>query len=133
LSDSDPTDHEAATIAGTHHPDSVGDTEKPVIDETPLAPGSVDADGYCKIGPGPIAALRFRWTVNRGEDGQYYVQETIGECSAPIKDGPMTDEAAVKLVDERARRAHERFETLRKEILERSPTTELVQDNSAES
>lgn len=38
----------------------------------------IEANGYSKTGPGPMAALRFRWTV-REDGGRYYVDETFGE------------------------------------------------------
>jgi len=128
LTDTDSTNLALAGIASVlDAPDPTHDAEKPAINEEPV-PG--DAHGYSKAGPGPMAALRFKWTVNRGEDGQYYVQETIGEHSTPITDGPMTGEAAVKLVDERASQAHHRFEALRNEMLGR--VAELAQKRSGE-
>ncbi|MFZ5188242.1 hypothetical protein ACOY6I_22905, partial [Enterobacter hormaechei] len=39
-------------------------------------PQPIEADGYSKSGPGPTAALRFRWTV-RQDGAQYYVDETV--------------------------------------------------------
>lgn len=117
---SDATDHALATIASildhgeTHH-----EGEKPAS-ETSLVPSeamiSPDGEGYSKLGPGPIAALRFRWSVRRGENGEYFVDETIGENSTPIVAGPMTKDAAIKLVDERESEARHRFEQLRDEM-----------------
>jgi len=117
-----------ADILDPHDP--THDTEKQAVSEEPLVPAPLDANGYSKAGPGPMAALRFKWTVNRGEDGQYYVQETIGEYSTPVIDGPMTGEAAIKFVDERASEAHHRFEALRNEMLERA--AELAQTRSGQ-
>ncbi len=57
-----------------------------------------------------MAAIRFKWTVRREADGDYYVDETIGENSAPIVSGPMSRDAAVKLVDDRESEARQRFE-----------------------
>ena len=51
-------------------------------------PQSIEANGYSKSGPGPMAALRFRWTV-RQDGAQYYVDETVGEASTPLVNGPM--------------------------------------------
>ncbi|WP_315720083.1 MULTISPECIES: hypothetical protein [unclassified Bradyrhizobium] len=79
------------------------------------------ADGYTKIGPGPISAIRFRWTARRGEDG-YYVDETVGPTSIAVSSGPMSAEAAVKTVDTRAREAIERFEALKNEMTGKGPT-----------
>jgi len=134
LSDIDPTDadHALAAIAKILEQLTDDDAETPIIDEPPLARAPVDADGYSKVGPGPMAALRLKWTVNRGQDNSYYVQETIGERSSPIIDGPMTSEAAVKLVDQRARDAHHRFEVLRNEILGGSAGAEIAQKSNRE-
>jgi hypothetical protein len=129
LSDIDPTDHALATIASIlEHPESTHDAERQVVDEKPLVPEPADADGYSKVGPGPMEALRFKWAVQRGDDGQYYVHETIGEYSTPLVSGPMTGEAAVKLVDERESEARHRFEVLRSEISGRGAVAELVRN-----
>jgi hypothetical protein len=79
-----------------------------------------EATGYSKIGPGPMAAIRFKWTVRREDNENYYVDETIGEHSLPIVTGPMSATAAIRLVDEREREAVLRFERLRGEIVGRS-------------
>jgi hypothetical protein len=83
-------------------------------------PEPADADGYSKVGPGPMVAIRLKWTVHRDDDGQYYVHETIGEQSVPVISGPMTSEAAVHFVDAHEDEAHRRFEELRSEIAGRS-------------
>lgn len=154
MSEIDPTDHALATIASildqpervlvvrettteivvadAHPPaaehaaapeHAVAD-EHPVVEEQPLVPEPHDAAGYSKIGPGPMAAIRLKWTVHRGDDGQYYVHETIGEQSAPVISGPMTGEAAVHFVDAQQDEAHRRFEQLRSEIAGRSSLAE---------
>lgn len=105
--------------------------EHPVVDEQPLVPDHTDADGYSKIGPGPMVAIRLKWTVHRGDDGQYYVHETIGEQSAPVVSGPMTSEAAVRFVDEHEDEAHRRFELLRSEIAGRSSLAEFERKGEA--
>jgi hypothetical protein len=140
LSDIDPTDHALATIASIleqpapsreadravaaadHHDDD----EHPVVEEQPLVPDFSDEDGYSKVGPGPMAALRFKWTALLGADGRYYVHETIGDQSTPIVSGPMSREAAVRLVDQRESEAQHRFEELRSEIAGRSSAADLV-------
>ncbi len=33
------------------------------------------------MGPGPMETIRFKWTVRREGNGQYFVDETIGENS----------------------------------------------------
>ncbi len=150
MSEIDPTDHALATIASIlENPEPVlvvresetetavveeylvaeehladnehmADDEHPVVEEQPLVPEHTDADGYTKVGPGPMVAIRLKWTVHRGDDGQYYVHETIGEQSAPVISGPMTSEAAVHFVDAHEDEAHRRFEQLRSEIAGRS-------------
>jgi hypothetical protein len=117
---SDATDHALATIASIlDHGEAHREAEKPAS-ETSLVPAEAmitpDGEGYSKLGPGPIAALRFRWTARRTDNGEYFVDETIGENSTPIVAGPMTKEAAIKLVDERESEARQRFEQLRQEM-----------------
>ncbi|WP_441236262.1 hypothetical protein [Bradyrhizobium sp. 930_D9_N1_4] len=150
MSEIDPTDHALATIASIlEHPEpvlvvrdsqtetaatdeySIADEhptrdehaaveEHPVVEEQPLVPEHIDAEGYSKVGPGPMVAIRLKWTVHRGDDGQFYVHETIGEQSTPVVSGPMTSEAAVHFVDAHEDEAHRRFEELRSEIAGRS-------------
>lgn len=141
MSEIDPTDHALATIASIlEHPEPIRDGaietevvdehvvadeqmvagERPVVEEQPLVPEHTDADGYSKVGPGPMVAIRLKWTVHRGDDGQHYVHETIGEQSAPVISGPMTSEAAVHFVDAQEDEAYRRFELLRSEIAGRS-------------
>jgi hypothetical protein len=160
LSEIDPTDHALATIASIlENPEAalvVRDTgpesavadehqavaqhsladehpagEHPVVEEPPLVPEHADADGYSKVGPGPMVAIRLKWTVHRGDDGKYYVHETIGEQSAPVVSGPMTSEAAVQFVDSREDEAHRRFEELRSEIAGRSSLADFERKGEA--
>ncbi|MDA9437284.1 hypothetical protein [Bradyrhizobium sp. CCBAU 51627] len=161
MSEIDPTDHALATIASIlEHPEPVlvvrdtetetaaGDDhavvdehqvshehqvsdEHPVVEVQPLVPEHTDADGYSKVGPGPMVAIRLKWTVHLGEDGQYYVHETIGEQSAPVVSGPMTSEAAVRFVDEHENEAHRRFELLRSEIAGRSSLADYERKGEA--
>jgi len=105
--------------------------EHPVVEEQPLVPEHIDADGYSKVGPGPMVAIRLKWTVHRGDDGQYYVHETIGEQSAPVVSGPMTSEAAVHFVDEHEDEANRRFELLRSEIAGRSSLADFERRGEA--
>ena len=66
MSKSDPTDHALAAIASIlDQPESHREPEKPAVEEKPIAPELVEADGYQKVGPGPMAAIRFKWTVRR--------------------------------------------------------------------
>ena len=145
MSDIDPTDHALATIASIlEQPEFPHETETPVVeadhhddeahqvvDEQPLAPDFSEGDVYSKLGPGPMAALRFKWTAQLGDDGRYYVHETIGEHATPVISGPMSRDAAVQLVDERASEAHHRFEELRSEIAGRSSAAEFVHQGEA--
>ncbi len=94
MNQSDPTDHALAAIASIlDHPETDREPEKSVVEEQPVAPAApvvpvapepIEAEGYSKIGPGPMAAIRFRWTVRREANDEYYVDETIGENSAPV-------------------------------------------------
>lgn len=159
MSEIDPTDHALATIASIlENPEPVlvvretetvtvtemvlagehvaaGEPpmidEHPVVEEQPLVPEHTDADGYSKVGPGPMVAIRLKWTVHRGDDGQYYVHETIGEQSAPVISGPMTSEAAVHFVDAHEDEAHRRFELLRSEIAGRSSLADYERKGEA--
>jgi hypothetical protein len=121
---SDPTDNALATIASIlDPPEARRETEKAAATEQkpvtpppiPVTPPPIEAHGYSKFGPGPMAAIRFKWTV-RLENGSYYVDETIGENSKPIATGPMSREAAIQMVDDRESAARRRFEQLRTEM-----------------
>ena len=128
LSQSDPTDHALATIASIlEKPSSPreGNTAK-AAEKSATASASPDVDGYSKTGPGPIAAIRFKWTVRRADSGEFYVDETIGENSVPITSGPMTAEAAVEWVDDRESEAQQRFDRLRSEMAARTDEVELI-------
>jgi hypothetical protein len=125
LNESDPTDHALAAIASIldkpeslSYPDAFVAAERPA--EKPAEPsGPVEADGYSKMGPGPLQAIRFKWTVRRDDKGDYYVDETIGENSVPISSGPMQEDAAVRFVDERESEARRRFEGIKREMAAR--------------
>ena len=118
---------EEYAVADEHH----ASDEHPVVEEQPLVPDHTDADGYSKVGPGPMVAIRLKWAVHRGDDGQYYVHETIGEQSVPVVSGPMTSEAAVHFVDEHQDEAHRRFELLRSEIAGRSSLADYERKGEA--
>jgi len=123
-------------IASDEHEHVVADEqmvvdEHPVVEEQPLVPDHTDADGYSKVGPGPMVAIRLKWAVHRGDDGQYYVHETIGEQSVPVVSGPMTSEAAVHFVDAHEDEAHRRFELLRSEIAGRSSLADYERKGEA--
>lgn len=125
LSESDPTDHALATIASIlDQTESPPEVERQASGPKPAAPAiaTTDGDGYSKVGPGPIAAIRFKWTARRGAGGAYFVDETIGENSAPMTSGPMSRDDAIAMVDEREIEARRRFDELRQEMTGRTAT-----------
>jgi hypothetical protein len=131
LSQSDPTDHALAAIASIlDQPESHREAEKATVEEKPIAPQLIEADGYQKVGPGPMAAIRFKWTVRREDNGEYYVDETVGENSTPIASGPMSKDAAIKFVDDRESEARHRFEALRHEMTGRAAAANLRMSRS---
>ena len=96
-----------------------------------LTPKLLKRHGYSKVGPGPMAAIRFKWTV-REAGGDYYVDETIGE-SIPIVTGPMTQDAAIRFVDDHEAAARHRFELLKSEMAGRTAAANLVRKDSGEA
>jgi hypothetical protein len=134
LNQSDPTDHALAAIASIlDHPETHREPEKPAVEEQqPVAPEPIEAEGYSKIGPGPLAAIRFKWTVRREANDEYYVDETIGENSAPMVSGPLAPEEAIRFVDNRASEAQERFEQIRSEMSGRAAAANLVRKDVGE-
>jgi hypothetical protein len=128
MSQNDPTDSALAAIASIlDKPESSHrGPEKAAAEDTPVSPERTAADGYHKVGPGPMAAIRFRWTVRRADDGEYYVDETIGDNSVPVISGPMSGDSAVKFVDDRESEARRRFEALRNEMAGRGAAANLV-------
>ena len=107
------TDHALATIASILDHSNALREPREVEKSESVVP--TIADGYTKIGPGPLQAVRFKWTVRRKVNDEYFVDEMIGEnlaCTA----GPMAKEAAVKFVDDREAEARRRFEQLRSKI-----------------
>jgi hypothetical protein len=133
LSQSDPTDNALAAIASIlDHPESHRGSEKPAVENTPITPERSAEDGYQKVGPGPMAAIRLKWTVRREDNGKYYVDETIGENSTPVVSGPMSGDAAVKFVDDRESEAIRRFEALRAEMAGRGAAANLVRNDGRE-
>ena len=93
---------------------------KPLAPVIP-SPAITDGDDYSKVGPGPIAAIRFKWTARKDSSDDYFVDETIGEHSAPMITGPMTRDEAIQLVDQRESEARQRFEQFRHEMTGRAP------------
>ncbi|XIA62868.1 hypothetical protein ACFIOY_26175 [Bradyrhizobium sp. TZ2] len=141
MAQSDPTDHALAAIASIlDAPETHREPEKPVAaEERPVAPppipvahSPIEAHGYSKLGPGPMAAIRFKWTV-RLDNGDYYVDETIGENSPPIVAGPMSRDAAIQMVHDRESDARRRFEQLKSEMTGRDAAANLVRKDSSEA
>ena len=137
---SDPTDDTLAAIASIlDQPASPPETVRPATPESPQhrAPEQEiprgDIDGYSKSGPGPMEAIRFKWTVRREADDNYFVDETIGENSRSITNGPMSADAAVRFVDDQASEARQRFEALRNEMAGRAAAADILRKGSVES
>jgi hypothetical protein len=133
LSKSDPTDHALAAIASIlDHPETLREVGKAAVEKKPIAPEMIEADGYQKVGPGPMAAIRFKWTVRHEDNGEYFVDETIGENSTPIASGPMSKDAAIRFVDDRESEARRRFEALRSEMTGRAAAANFVRKDNGE-
>ena len=133
MSQSDPTDHALAAIASIlDQPEAHPEPPKAAVEEKPIAPELIEADGYHKVGPGPMATIRIKWTARREDNGDYYVDETIGENSTPIVSGPMGRDSAIRFVDEREREARQQFEQLKSEMAGRSAAASLVRKDGGE-
>jgi hypothetical protein len=134
VSQSDPTDNALAAIASIlDNREPPRESKSPTVEEHPLAPEQLEADGYCKVGPGPMASVRFKWTARCAEDGEFYVDETVGESSVRVTSGPMSRDAAIKLVDDRENEARQRFENLRSEMAGQSAVAGPARKNSGET
>ena len=134
MSPGDPTDSALAAIASIlDQPEPQREPEKAAVADKPIAGEPIEAEGYSKTGPGPMAAIRFKWSVRRGDNGQYFVDETIGERSTPLVSGPLTKDAAIALVDERESEARRRFELLKSEMTGRAAAANLVRKDGGET
>jgi hypothetical protein len=140
VTSSDPTDHALAAIASirdnaegeaTLQPQTEAEKQAiAVIEDKPLAPEQpADGDSYFRVGPGPIASIRFKWSMRHGDNDDYFVDETIGENSVPITSGPMSREAAIKMIDDREADARRRFEDLRNEMAGRSAIANVLRSD----
>jgi hypothetical protein len=97
---------------------------EPVAVPPPLPPPPLAVvDEYVKLGPGPLDAIRFKWTARPAGDGLYFVDETIGTSSRAMTSGPMSKEEAIRLVDERESDARRRFDALKSEMTGQAPAT----------
>lgn len=141
MAPSDPTDHALAAIASIlDRSESSREPQNPVVTEQkpvtppplPASHAPVEAHGYSKVGPGPMAAIRLKWTV-RLDKGDYYVDETIGENSNPLVTGPLDRNAAIQLVDDRESQARQRFEQLKSEMTGQANGTDQVRRDRHEA
>ncbi len=136
MTESDPTDEALATIASildqpAFPPEA---TAKAAVSTLPDQEAPLDiVEGYSKSGPGPMGAIRFKWTVRNDGSGRYFVDETIGENSRSITSGPMSADAAVRFVDDQASEARQRFEALRNEMAGRAAAADILRRGSDES
>jgi hypothetical protein len=135
LTEGDPTDHALATIASIlDQPASPREAVKTAFDERSEHPAhESEVDGYWKVGPGPMEAIRFKWTVRRESDDRYFVDETIGDDSRSITSGPMSADAAVRFVDDQASEARQRFEALRNEMAGRAAAADILRKSGSEA
>ena len=132
MTHNDPTDNALAAIAGILDlPESTLGQQSVAVAETPDAPTRAAADGYQKHGPGPMAGFRLKWKVRGDANGEYYVDETIGD-SMPVVTGPMSGDAAIKFVDECESEAQRRFETIRSEMTGRAAAASLLRGDGGE-
>jgi hypothetical protein len=133
LSQNNPTDHALATIASIlDQPASPREPEKAALEEKPETSGQAEAEGYSKMGPGPMESLRFKWIVRRESNGEYFVDETIGENSQTVSSGPMSADAAISFVDDQASEARQRFEALRNEMAGRAAALSVLRKDGSE-
>ena len=136
MTEGDATDHALATIASIlDQPASPPEAAKAVAGEKPETLLSQEAgiDGYSKSGPGPMEAIRFKWSVRRESGDRYFVDETIGENSRSITTGPMSADAAIRFVDDQASEARQRFEALRNEMAGRAAAADILRKGSVEN
>jgi hypothetical protein len=133
MSQSGPIDHALAAIASIFdHPKAQRQTPKADIEDHAAMLAPQEANGYFKIGPGPMPSIRFKWTVRHGDGDAYYVDETIGENSVAAVSGPMTRDAAIGMVNDRERDARQRFEELKSEMAGRSAAALLLHKSGGE-
>ena len=126
LSQGDPTDHALATIASILDQPPFRAAKDVAVEPQENQVPRAEVDGYAKAGPGPMEAIRFKWTVRRAANDRYFVDETIGEGSRSITSGPMSADAAVRFVDDQASEARQRFEALRNEMAGRAAAADIL-------
>jgi hypothetical protein len=91
-------------------------TENRTAETPPAQTGAAASEGYTRTGPGPIASIRTRWTLRAVGSITFVVDEVMGETGTPVTSRPMSRDAAIKLIDERAEAAHQRHAQLRGEL-----------------
>jgi hypothetical protein len=104
-----------------------------------IAPASIEpaviepaeVDGYTRLGPGPLDAIRFRWTARRDESGQYFVDETIGNHGRAVSSGPMPSHDVIAFINAREKAARDRFDDLKRQMtIDRTaPPADTVADS----
>lgn len=120
----DPLDAKAEVTSDTVAEDDADAGLPPALaaeNEVPIAAASpeqpdIDVERYAKVGPGPLDAIRFRWSARRDDAGNYFVDETIGPNSRPQITGPMPKDEVVSFIDTHARDAQRRFDVLKSEM-----------------
>ena len=95
---------------------AAGVTENRTAEPHPAQTDATASEGYTRTGPGPIASIRTRWTARPVGSITFVVDEVMGENGTPVTSRPMSREAAIKLIDERAQAAHERYALLRSDL-----------------
>lgn len=91
-------------------------TENRTTATPPAQTAATSAGEYTRTGPGPIALIRMRWTARAVGSIAFVVDEVMGDNGTPVTSGPMSREAAIQLIDQRAQAAHDRYAELRSEL-----------------
>ncbi|ABD87937.1 hypothetical protein [Rhodopseudomonas palustris] len=120
-----PAEAEPAQAHDDDRADAADRTEPSAAEAAVIEP---EIDGYSRCGPGPLEALRFRWTARRDADDNYYVDETIGYASRPISTGPMRKDQVVAYIDQREGEAQRKFDRLREEMAAGARAAQRQQD-----
>lgn len=95
---------------------AVNVTKIQAAETTPAQTDASAPKGYTRTGPGPIASIRMRWSLRAVGSITFVVDEVMGDNGTPVTSRPMSRDAAIKLIDERAQAAHERYALLRSEL-----------------
>lgn len=121
----EPVQEAPEVAAETVPPDESPTAEEPERMEAEAPPPSTEPDnapptpdGYTRLGPGPLEAIRFRWSARADGEGRYFVDERIGPTSRAITSGPMSGEDAIAFIELQVQEAFERFERLKQSAAE---------------